>query len=231
MAITLLTSCNTQQKIRSDIANFIASFSLEEAVKEYLDAGYINTKNITFPDHNEKEVDAIEFNVTDASNPKYHHQNIKYVDDVKETSLNEDFLYQDNKFYLSSSCEKRKENVDDIDYDISTEIEEKTLNECHNIIQNFFYKQIVFDNYYWYGNYYGDYVYWTLPDLQNFVTIDEDNELYIFSSMSQRKNSDDEIVTSIETYKVNKVGMLYTLDLEMYTDDTRLVQHIEVYKN
>ena len=45
--LTLLTSCHAKPELRKDITEFIAQFSLSEAMAEYKTGGYTSTKEIT----------------------------------------------------------------------------------------------------------------------------------------------------------------------------------------
>ena len=81
LPILLLNSCN-QQSLRSDIKQFIASFSLEESIKEYQEAGYDSFEIITVEGEGVERIEeSISFNVKEDSPNYYHYLHKEYVND------------------------------------------------------------------------------------------------------------------------------------------------------
>ena len=91
-------------------------------------------------------------------------------------------------------------------YFISTngELQASSLKEYKRIITKFFYKQTQLGGtYHTQGFYYGDYLQEVAPSLQQYVTIDQDNQLYIHEYDVTEKGTH-----YYQKYSVNKWGML-----------------------
>ena len=99
VALALLTSCKKVQ-IRSDIANFIASFSLENSVKAYLEGGYDQVSITTIGNEVTKEIIHFSFNVKDNTKPEYQKSVTTYKNDVLEKEVKEEIIIIDNKYYF-----------------------------------------------------------------------------------------------------------------------------------
>lgn len=201
LAIPLLISCSKNIPLRSDIENFIASFSLETAMQEYREVSYISRK-IQFIDNVRTRTETtLDFNVKNIENGEiYYHKNVKVLDD--------DILRQETEINII------KEN-DKYFYTINNEKYEKTIDECLDIIEDFFFEETMTDYYHYNGNYYGDLVLETCRYNQDFVTIDQEKELYILSYTREGDSGveiDGQNVNKHyyleQNYSVNKLGML-----------------------
>ena len=215
VSIVFLTSC-FQRSLREDIKEFVANFSLEESVKAYLVAGYVSENTVTKNGTTTKVIETFDFDVSDVRDPHYH-KNVKtYVDNVLSEEDDEYIVHQDDTFFYHHN--------DD-------EAEEYTLEQCHVLVRAFFYTQVEAEGtYHIRGQYYGDYVLQSCLSFQNFITIDQENELYIFEA-SQIKASDDGKVNIHQKYEVNKLGMLVTNDVTMVSNNINSHIHIDVTKS
>lgn len=193
LVISLLTSCKASQ-IRSDISNFIASFSLEESVKSYLVAGYQMDKILIQNGQETKTVETVNFNVSDVSNPQYLKKKTVYQNGVLESEETSYILREEERFYYVSSEGKQA----------------KSLQECHDIIEKFFYTETMFENTFHRGGmYYGDQVKQGIEYYQPYVTIDEENELYKYKYEENSYDGEGKDLHKEISYSVNKLGMLH----------------------
>ena len=215
VGMMLLTSCG-EREIRSDIKEFIASFSLEDSVRAYQEAGYETVTIVTRNGHQEKTVETFDFDIKDASHPQYKTSEITYVDEEKTGEVTNRIIEENDTFYYEVNGEKNKE---------------MSLEECHELIRKFFYKTTMYDgSIYLRGMYYGDLVKQVVPAVQDLVKIDEEKGLYIYSAGQIKKNNDNEEVHVEQTYSVNRLGMLENMHLLEYTSSVTLVVDTVVYK-
>ena len=212
-AILLLVSCGTR-KLRSDIDKFITSFSLETAVANYMHAGYDSTKVEVGLEKTDKEEIHMEFDVRDAAHPKYKKETKKYEDDVLKITVVEEIIEEGDSFIF------RITDKNDVRY---------TLEECHDTIKQFFYKVAQFDDaYHTQGMYYGDYLKQVAPGLQDYVTIDQERNLYIM------EYAKDEVISGQQThveqkYEVNALGMLENNYFFIQVGEESKTQNITVF--
>ena len=212
-AILLLTSCG-ERKLRSDIDKFITSFSLQDAVASYLEAGYESVRTQTGGEVETKEEIFLSFNVKDASHPQYKKETKKYENNVLKSDVVEEIKEDDSGFIFAIT------DREDMRY---------TLEECHDVIKTFFYKESLFDGTYnVQGMYYGDYLKQVAPGLQDYVTIDEENQLYIMEySKDEKINGYNAHVE--QKYSVNKLGMLEKNHFIVTRDEEKIEQNITVF--
>ena len=189
--MTLLTSCN-KKEIRSDIAEFIASFSVEEAVESYKKTEMNKTQTVLKDGEKTVTIETINFDVTDPYDPQYHHHSDKYVNDVLTESVDQ-YLKHENDAYFGV--------INEVEY-------EYDLEKCHDLIRQFFYKNTYLDGtYHADGYYYGDIVKGSIEDYQNYITIDEEKQNLTFSHcQNQTQNGMD--VRRCSTFVVDALGML-----------------------
>ena len=214
MTISLLTSCS-DNSLRSDIKEFIASFSLEESIKAYLEAGYTETKVAVENNVTIKTVEVFDFNVKDAMHPKYKKAISTYIDEKFDNEVSEEIIEENNTFYLLKN---------------NSEKEEYTLEKAHKKVEQYFYKSVEYDAVHLYGMYYGDYIKQIVTTLQSLVTIDTENDLYIYHTSRTYLNDKNIKVYEEQTYKVNRLGMLVSNDLIRQSDSLTVTTHIETYK-
>ena len=211
--ISLLTSCS-QNNLRSDIANFIASFSLEDSIKAYLEAGYIETKIATENDTVTKTVLKFDFNVKDALHPQYKKVTSTFINENFDSEVVEEIKEENEKFYF---------------YKTGEETSEYSLEQVHSLVEKFFYQEVVYETIHLYGMYYGDYIKQIVTTLQSLVTIDEERDLYCYSASRTYLNDKNIKVFEEQNYEVNRLGMLVKNDLVRSTDSLSVVTHIETY--
>ena len=191
LAMTLLTSCN-KKEIRSDIAEFIASFSVEEAVESYKKTEMNTTQTVTKDGESTVTIETINFDVTDAQDPQYHRHSETYVNDTL-TELIDQYIKHENDAYILVI------NESEYDYD---------LEKCHELIRQFFYKNTYLDGtYHADGYYYGDMVKGSIEDYQDYIIINQDIQKLVFSHcQNQTQNGRD--VRRCSTFHVDALGML-----------------------
>ncbi|MBQ6920769.1 MAG: hypothetical protein IJQ72_02580 [Bacilli bacterium] len=187
-----LSSCSTKPELRADIKEFISKFSLEEAMNTYKKGGYI--KEIEEINGEKKTLERIEmeFSYLDAAHPSYTKTTTKFVDDVESSKEEVEFVEIESKYYVSTNGE----------------LKESSLKECSELINNFFYEKTQIEGeYHTQGMYYGDYILQVAPMLQNYITIDQDQELYLCNYETEGIQKGEK-VTYEQHYSVNKMGML-----------------------
>ena len=211
--VSLLSSCG--KELRSDIKDFVASFSLSESMSEYKHAGYTNVKE-TFKDGVKTlENTTLNFNVTDVENIEYHLKTITKIDEGEE-KIYEKFISKNEDKYLLNETEK-----DPVEYSVEN---------INLLVQDFFYKATMYEGGYHYnGMYYGDLILETAKDLQEFVQIDAENELYVFHHLTKGKVEG--VSSSVEQYySVNKLGMLVKNISKQSKGNDYINQEINVFK-
>ena len=211
LPILLLSSCNKQKPLRSDIANFIASFSLQESMNTYREAGYESIKISILDGTYRKEIDKVDYNIKDEDNLSYVHNLSIYDQD--------DQLISQKVNMIEKQGDKYVHTLDGVS-------EDYTVQQCSDLIKTFFYIDEPMDGYHDYGMYYGDYVASSARTLQDYVKIDEDNELYVFE-IHQKDTSKGKDV--YEKYTVNKLGMLSSLYSNFVNKSNSIEQTITVY--
>ena len=212
--VSLLSSCK-QKELRSDIKEFVASFSLSEAMSTYKHAGYTDEKE-TFKDGVKTiEKVTLEFDISDIENPLYNYQKITKINEEEETTYNKYLMKEENKIFL---VETDKEKV------------EYSTSQISLLIQDFFYTKTMYEgSYHCNGMYYGDLIVETVRDLQEFVTIDGTNSLYIFSYSTSGKVEGKSAKVD-QYYSVNKLGMLVKNLSHQVNGENYINQEINVFK-
>ena len=186
-----LTGCSDKPDLRKDISDFISHFSLSESMEAYKSGGYISTRVDTTGEKALKTVVELEYSRVDQDHPTYVEVTTNYEDDVETSKVEVRFVESEGSYYISTNGE----------------LKPSSLKECNNLITKFFYKEVGVDgNYHTQGFYYGDYLKVVAPVLQNWVTIDQQNELYIYD-ISVTKVIDGLETTVSENYSINKLGM------------------------
>ena len=192
LVILTLTGCHTKPELRKDIADFISKFSLKESMDAYKSGGY--TYLVEDNIEGKKSVTRIEmeFSYLDANHPTYSKITTNYENDVQTSKEEVEFVEMDEKYYISTNGE----------------LKESSLDECSKLIENFFFLKTQVDGeYHTQGMYYGDYIKQIAPVVQNRITIDQENELYLYEYEVEAVQ-DGVIVNYTQNYSVNKIGML-----------------------
>ena len=211
--MSLLSSC-AKKELRSDIKDFVASFSLSDSMSTYKHAGYTDAK-VTFIDGIKTEENTtVEFNILDETNPQYSLEKKTKINDGEENIYTKWITKNEDKFFLN---ETDKEAV------------EFSIAEIENLVRDFFYTKIMYEgSYHSNGMYYGDLILETARDLQEFVQIDQENQWYIFHH--QTKGKVDGKAASVEQYySVNKLGMLVKNISKQVNGDNYINQEINVF--
>lgn len=210
LPILLLTSC-TQRTLRSDIKEFIASFSLEDSIKEYQFAAY---DYLTSEEKNNVVTvneDHVSFDVRDDASIAYSYTHKMTENDVLKTN---EFIYittVDSKYYYESQV---------------SEIHEISKSDVDKEIITFFYR-VEESGYHGQGMYYGDIVKDMIYDYQNYTKIDEENELLIIDYEFYYSKLDTKFK---QTITVNKLGMLVSNYLKITAPTGVSTSSIDVYK-
>lgn len=213
--LSLLSSCQDNY-IRSDIKEFIASFSLEDSVKEYKNAGYIKTTSVDNNGKKSQTVENLSFNVTDAAHPKYQKEVKEYEEEVlKETKI-EKVTEEDGKFYFTS---------------FEGEKTEYSLAQVHELVEDYFYTTVEATVVHLGGMYYGDYIRQIISAAQQYVTIDTEHSLYVYDVGDTHTNETGDEVRQHQTYSINKLGMLVKNFLSRERDYLKVITEIETYNN
>ena len=208
--ILLLSAC-TQKVLRSDIQEFIASFSLSESIKEYKEAGYTLTQNVSFDGVESTSTKKIDFNIKDESNISYSYSYVEIENKEVKTNDFVKITTENNKYFLESNSVNKHE------------IDVEEVNE--NIIK-FFYETDEYE-FHKYGAYYGDIVLDSAYTFQNYTTIDEENKLYKVEYETKSKDQD---ITISEKLVVNSLGMLESNYVKATSSKGESVSTWVVYK-
>ena len=215
LMVSLLSSCG-KKELRSDIKDFVASFSLSSSFEEYKHAGYVNEKESFIDNVKTVEKVTLNFNVLDMNNPEYHLKKTTKIDEGAEKIYEKLLTKNDDKFYLE---ETEKEAV------------EYSIEDIQKLVQDFFYTSIMYEGtYHCNGMYYGDLVLETCRELQEFVKIDTENELYEFYHYSKGKVEGKASVVE-QYYSVNKLGMLVKTISKQSNGNNYINQEINVFKS
>lgn len=201
--LATLSSCSTKPELRADIKEFVTNFSLKKAMDTYKKGGYVKEVEAIEDGKVNLEVTEMEFSYLDGTHPSYSKTTTKYVDEIEVEKIEEEFVVMDDKYYLFTNGE----------------LKESSLDECSGLIRNFFYtKTQIEGEYHVQGMYYGDYILQVAPVLQEFITIDQENELYLFEYEVDVVR-DGVTVTCGQSYSVNKLGMLIENHVIGYKDN------------
>ena len=209
--ISLLTSC-LKSELRSDIVNFIASFSIDLAIENYPAAKY--TREDISIENNVTSKIKTEMSISrkDIDNLTYDYQEITYENEVEKKSIHRYIEKREEKYFYineSGAVEKNKEEINDL-------------------LNNFFYTSST-EGIYTGGMFMGDAFREILPDIQDLVTIDSENKLLVYSyvNLMQEENKEVEISQSVT---LDQYGMLIKEDMKKTSDLGIFETHIEVKK-
>ena len=211
LPILLLSSCN-QRSLRSDIKEFIASFSLNESIETYKEAGYESSETVLINDKLTTVTETMDFNIKDENNITYSYTHKEYENlELKVDNYASLTTIDGRYYYKSNSIEK-----------------EMTSKEVTELIRSFFYKtdngEIQYHNN---GCYYGDIVKDSSLAFQDYITID--NEAHLLTVHYEFYDKKDK-ATIKQNIVVNSLGMLEENHAEIYTDTASSITDIKVYK-
>ena len=209
--ISLLTSC-ARNNLRSDIIDFIASFSVDLAVEHYPSASY---KRVDISVENGVTSKVI----TEMSMSRENDDNLAY--DFTKTEMEGEEI----KSSLHRYVEKNNEKYFYISEDGKIE---KTSEQIKTLTLDFFYTSST-EGIYTGGMFLGDAFREILPDIQDNVTIDSENKLLVYSYVNEMTDENTK-VTITQTISLDEYGMLVKDDLIKTSDLGQFETHIEVKK-
>lgn len=211
--VLLLSSC--AKELRSDIKEFVASFSLSESMSTYKHAGYTSVKISEVDGVKTEENISLSFNTLDEENLTYNFTKKTKINDGEENIFQKFLTKNDGKYFLN---ETDKEPV------------EYSIDQINLLVQEFFYKNVMYEGtYHCNGMYYGDLILETIQELQGFVEINQEKEWYIFSHKTSGKVDGKD--SSVEQYySVNKLGMLIQNISKQSYGSNYINQEINVFK-
>ena len=209
--ISLLTSC-ARNNLRSDIIDFIASFSVDLAVEHYPSGSY---KRVDISVENGVTSKVI----TEMSMSRENDDNLAY--DFTKTEMEGEEI----KSSLHRYVEKNNEKYFYISEDGKIE---KTSEQIKTLTLDFFYTSST-EGIYTGGMFLGDAFREILPDIQDNVTIDSENKLLVYSYVNEMTDENTK-VTITQTVSLDEYGMLVKDDLVKTSDLGQFETHIEVKK-
>ena len=209
--ISLLTSC-ARNNLRSDIIDFIASFSIDLAVEHYPSGSY---QRIDISEENgvvSKIVTTMSMDRQNDDNLSYDFSKITYEGEEQKSSLHRYVEKNNEKYFYISEDGKL----------------EKTTEQIKALTLEFFYTSST-EGIYTGGMFMGDAFREILPDIQDLVTIDSENKLLVYSYVNHMQEDEKE-VTITQTVSLDEYGMLVKEDLEKVSDLGTFETHISVQK-
>lgn len=209
LAVSLL-SCN-QVQLRSDISDFIASFSLASSLEKYRESRYLLTITSVEGSDTIYQEDNFSFNVKDDENITYKFTSVKKKNGEVFSSITEEIKKSGDEYYYY------KNDEDPI---------EKTVSEIKNdYIKKFFYKDSSLDIY-TQGMYIADWLKSVIVDIQDCVTIDQEKHQLTYNKPRELKDNE---LDFEEIMVVDSLGMIVTTDIVLYHPQATRTTHIEVY--
>ena len=209
LAVSLL-SCN-QVQLRSDISDFIASFSLASSLEKYRESRYLLTITSVEGSDTIYQEDNFSFNVKDDENITYKFTSVKKKNGEVLSSINEEIKKSGDEYYYY------KNDEDPI---------EKTVSEIKNdYIKKFFYKDSSLEIY-TQGMYIADWLKSVIVDIQDCVTIDQEKHQLTYNKPRELKDNE---LDFEENMVVDSLGMIVTTDIVLYHPQATRTTHIEVY--
>ena len=209
--ISLLTAC-ARNNVRSDIKEFIASFSIDLAMQNYPAASYKREEISIENDVTSKVITMMSFNRKDAHNLAYDYTSITLEDEVEKSHIHRYIEKKDNKYLYFSENETLEKNEEQV----------------NSIIDKFFYTSSL-EGIYTGGMYMGDNFKDIIPDIQDLVTIDDENKLLVYSYVNLMSDQNKEVKIT-QTVSLDQYGMLIKEDMQKTSDLGVYETHIEVKK-
>lgn len=185
--IVLLTSCGEAKPLRSDIRIFIASFSLPKTMEVYKEVEYESSYDRSKDGQKESGSVILSFNIKDQNNPSYLYSEYNYKNDVLDSEIHRQIVKENEQLYY-------------IENDTKVPCE---FSKCTELIKDYFYTYTEMEGIFHFGgNYMGDYLGQRARDIQDFITIDEENKLLKFD-----RTFSDSTQTLDHKYIVDVYGM------------------------
>ena len=209
--ISLLTSC-ARNNVRSDIQEFIASFSIESALTNYQKASY-SREDISLENGVTSKIKiTMSIDRQNENNLAYDYQRITLEDESEKSNIHRYINKENDKyFYITESIS-----------------EEKNKDDVNALIDTFFYTSST-EGIYTGGMFMGDAFREIIPDIQDLVTIDNENKLLVYSYVNLMNDEDKEVRIE-QTVTLDQYGMLVKEDMKKTSDLGVFETHIEVKK-
>ena len=209
--ISLLGAC-AKNSLRSDIQEFIASFSIDSAVTNYPSARYVREDISTENNVTSKVVITMAINRQNQEDLAYDYTKITYEDNVEKSNVHR-YVEKNNEKYF---------------YVTEDDSSERTKEQVNDLIDAFFYTSSK-EGIYTGGMFMGDAFREIIPDIQDLVTIDSENKLLVYSYVNVMRDEEKE-VTITQSVALDQYGMLVKEDMQKTSDLGVYETHIEVKK-
>lgn len=209
--ITLLTSCG-RNNLRSDIKNFIASFSIELAKENYIEGSY---ERVDISEENggvSKIVTVMKMSRKNEDNLVYDYSQKTYENEIEKKSSRKYVERREDKYFLISDEGETEKNTIDV----------------LSLTLDYFYTSST-EGIYTGGMFMGDAFREILPDIQDNVSIDEENKLLVYSYVNHMVEDSNE-VTITQTVTLDQWGMLVKDDLVKQSQLGKFETHIVTSK-
>ena len=209
--ISLLTAC-AKNNLRSDITEFIASFSIDLAVANYPKASYTRedisvTENVT-----SRIVKKMAIDRTNEDNMVYDYQEITYENNEEKSNVHRYIEKKDEKyFYIDENGETERSKM-----------------QVNTLINTFFYTSSD-EEIYTGAMFMGDAFREILPNIQDLVEIDSENKILVYSYVNVMTDEEKEVRID-QTVTLDQYGMLKKEDMKKTSDLGTFETHIEVKK-
>ena len=214
--ISLLTGCRNNIELRSDIKKFIASFSVTQARKVYLEAGYTRTDISLEAAGEVKVIESMDFNIKDQNNISFDFKYERFLDDEIQHSTRRYVTLDEGVYTLHKITDG-----DEITSTISAN------NIIKNHITNFFYTNEI-EEIHSLGMYIGDTLKEILPNIQKYVTVDfDENTLTYNIPWGVKKDADG--LDFEEILVVDNLGMTQSMYLHASNGIAEQTSTISVY--
>ena len=209
--ISLLTSC-ARNNVRSDILEFIASFSIDLAVQNYPAASYSREEISIENGVTSKVITTMTVDRKSQEDLAYDYRVVSYEGNEEKSNLHR---------YVEKNDEKYFYVTEDGSLEYSTE-------QVDSLINNFFYTSSR-EGIYLGGMFMGDAFREILPEIQDLVVIDSENKLLVYSYVNLMRDQNKEVKIE-QTVTLDQYGMLVKEDMKKTSDLGVFETHIEVKK-
>ena len=209
--ISLLTSC-ARNNVRSDIKEFIASFSIELAMNNYPAASYTREDISIENDVTSKIVTSMSINRKDENNYAYDYRKTTFESDEQTSDIHRYLEKTDEQYFYITEDDKVERNKEQITF----------------LLNNFFYTSST-EGIFTGGMFMGDAFREILPDIQDLVIINNENKTLVYSYVN-RMNDKEKSVTIEQNVTLDQYGMLIKEDMKKTSDLGVYETHIEVKK-
>ena len=209
--ISLLSAC-AKNSLRSDIQEFIASFSIDSAVVNYPSARYVREDISTENNVTSKVVITMAINRQNQEDLAYDYTKITYEDNVEKSNVHR-YVEKNNEKYF---------------YVAEDGSSERTKEQVNGLIDTFFYTSSK-EGIYTGGMFMGDAFREIIPDIQDLVTIDSENKLLVYSYVNVMRDQEKEVTINLNV-TLDQYGMLVKEDMQKTSDLGVYETHIEVKK-